>query len=89
LDDVGRIVVGRERDCVKTEFAFGVVEDELVHKVRAQQAAVDAGTCFDEHTEEVALGERGECLCKVETALALMQPKDLGTASQKRFLAFG
>ncbi len=57
LQGVGRIEVGGEGKGVEAEFAFGVVEDELVDEVGAEEAAVEGGAGFDEDAEDVALGE--------------------------------
>jgi hypothetical protein len=89
LQGVGGVEVCGEGDGVETEFALGIVEDEFVDQIGAEQTAVEGGAGFDEGAEQVALGEEDERCVKVEAVGLRGDAEDFDAAGAESGLAIG
>ena len=66
LEDVGRIIICGEGNCVEAEFVFGVVESDFVDEIRTKKGAVNRRACFDKDAEEVVVGEKVEYCDRID-----------------------
>jgi hypothetical protein len=60
LEEVGRGKALGEGQALVAEFGVGVEEDDFVGEVLTEEGAVEVRATFEQETEDVAFGERGE-----------------------------